>query len=850
MKPAAEDVWIPTVCELCQRGPDLVKVHRVDGIIVNLEGNIDGDGFQDRAQAKGRLCPKPYSLIQKTYNPHRIKTPLKRTNPEKGRGVDPKWVEISWDEALETISNKLKMIRDTDTRRLWKCGGAALLRQSLSGTWDTFFSAFGPIQNVRGGATIRCDLAEHIFGNYIHGGFHCEPDMSYCNYVLIFGRNPSASGGVGENILYSAAKSRGAKIIVIDPVLTVTAAKADEWLPIRPGTDTAFLLAMIYVILHELDMYDEEFLKARTNSPYLVGKDGYFVRDRSTQKVLVWDTHDKKIKTYDDEGIKDFALEGSYSVDEVTAEPVFQVLKDHVRQYTPEWASAVTDIAANTIRRIAKEWVDNAQIGSTIKIDGVTLPYRPVATKLGRGLTGNMRSYQSMLANHILAALVGALEVVGGHGGGFVEGGTPVRGIIPGADGMLKMDAHPFTWPPVSTNGIETLVPYSKLYGHLAHLAYLNLLTPPKNFPLPPPPELIIRYRNNPLISVADQGMVGESLMKIPFILSISYVLDEMCEFSDMVLPEHSDLERYQLVADQHSKSLHKKFSGLLLRQPVIEPLYNTMDISDILTELASRTGFLSEYNQEINVALKLSPPYQLELNKKYEWIDIVDRHCKSATQGKHDLQWFKKAGALLNPVTARTQYQVHVKMETEKLRYPIPYMEHVKRTGEELAANLAKVGIDWWPTSEYVPLPIYVPPILEEVPAEYDFYLTTSRSMQFGLGVNVDIPWLIETAKLTLGQTDILMNGNTAKERGINNGDEVWVESEVGRVQHKVTLCQGIRPDTLLITHMFGQWAAPIAKDTGRVSQTSLVPIKHSWTDHVIGCMQGNTIKVKIYKV
>ena len=104
-KAVFEDVWIPTVCELCNRGPDLMRVHRVNGIIVNIEGNLNGEGFQELTKAKGSLCSKAYGLIQKTYNPHRIKAPLKRTNPEKGRGIDPKWVEISWDQALDSIEH-------------------------------------------------------------------------------------------------------------------------------------------------------------------------------------------------------------------------------------------------------------------------------------------------------------------------------------------------------------------------------------------------------------------------------------------------------------------------------------------------------------------------------------------------------------------------------------------------------------------------------------------------------------------------------------------------------------------------------------------------------------------------
>ena len=129
------------------------------------------------------------------------------------------------------------------------------------------------------------------------------------------------------------------KIIAIDPVLSTTAAKADEWLPIKPGTDCAFILAMIYIILHELNIYDIIFLKEMTNSPYLVGPDGYWLRDKQTAKAQVWDPIDKKPKTFDNTGIKDVALEGSFEIEGIQGKPAFQLLKDHIKQYTPEWAA-------------------------------------------------------------------------------------------------------------------------------------------------------------------------------------------------------------------------------------------------------------------------------------------------------------------------------------------------------------------------------------------------------------------------------------------------------------------------------------------------------------------------------
>lgn len=374
------------------------------------------------------------------------------------------------------------------------------------------------------------------------------------------------------------------------------------------------------------------------------------------------------------------------------------------------------------------------------------------------------------------------------------------------------------------------------------------MVDPPKGFPVPAAPEACIRYHVNPILSIGEPEIVIEALKRIPFIVSISYTIDEVTEFADILLPEHTELERFDLDVSIRN-GLAKKYWELILRQPVVEPVHNTMEIADIFTELADRIGFLDKYNIAVNERLGLIGPYRLEPGRKYTWVEMVDRRCKSFTNGAHDLEWFKKNGAILKAATVEEQYDIHLGMKAQNLRYPIPYMEQVKKTGEELARNLAEVGIHWWPTVEYVPLPIYVPSILEEVSPEYDFYLTLHRALLFTWGANVGIPWLNEVEQHVLGGTDISMNTKAAEAREIKDGDEIWVESEVGKIKSKVKLCQGIRPDTLMITGQFGQWAMPIAKDTGRISQTTLTPIRYSWTDPISGNMQSHVIKVKVYK-
>lgn len=851
----SEDVWIPTLCFECVCGICLIRAHRVNGVVMNLEGNLKGEGFDELAQNHGTMCPKAFGLIQKLYNPHRIKSPMKRTNPVKGRGIDPKWVEISWEKALDAIAQKLKKVINNDPSKFVDVGPGR--KPSINGTWECFLEALGPINNLRSGGGVHCRYPDHIFGVLWHRAFTCEADYSYCKYLLLLGYNPMVSGGATLTSQVADARAKGMKLVVVDPALSVTAAKADEWVPIKPCTDAAFLLALIHVIINEIGTYDVEFLKRMTNSPYLVGTDGYFIKDKKKDKPLIWDVIEQKAKVYDDQTIKDFALEGKYNVNDIEGKPAFQVLKDHVLQYNPKWASRMTDIPPDTIRRIAKDLVDNANIGSTIQIEGLELPYRPVSIILGRGVSGgSMRQYQAFLANHILTVLLGCLETVGGHKGGtthpggrYVAKGESQSPLEPSNDGMLRMESYPFTWPPVSSDAKETLFPYGIVTeARSAQLSYLNYSEPPKGFPSFPTPELGIAFRVNPLVSLGDPKLMEEVIKKVGFLVTIAYVENEVTELSDIVLPDNMDLERYDLAAQTRAKS---EFAGIALRQPVVEPLWNTMDISDILTEIADRAGFLAEYNKAINegLGMGLTDHYRLELGKKYSWTQILDRQCKSYTDGKYDLAWFKKNAALLNQVSTNKMYDVHLAMNDRNVRYHLPYVEHVKRTGEELRRNLADVGVDWWPTEEYTALPVYFHNSIEELPEEYNFYVTRCEAMQFYRATNVMHPWLLELAEHTRGIGKIVMNATTAESRGIMEGDEIWLESPTGRIKSKVKLVQGIHPDTLLIPGSFGHWVTPAIKEKEWPSLNQLIPIKYSLTDPLTGSMQAQVYKAKIYK-
>src|ERR1700687_2502551 len=107
---AAERVLrVPTYCYQCVAGPDLLTVKVVDGVATEVEPNFCAAGVHPGG---GKVCVKAYGLVQKTYNPHRVLTPMKRTNPRKGREEDPGFVPIGWDEAFELIAERLNRVRE------------------------------------------------------------------------------------------------------------------------------------------------------------------------------------------------------------------------------------------------------------------------------------------------------------------------------------------------------------------------------------------------------------------------------------------------------------------------------------------------------------------------------------------------------------------------------------------------------------------------------------------------------------------------------------------------------------------------------------------------------------------
>ncbi|MBN8508097.1 MAG: molybdopterin-dependent oxidoreductase [Burkholderiales bacterium] len=889
---AARDVKrVPTYCYQCVAGPDLARVKVEDGVATEIEPNFCAAEVHPGG---GKVCVKAFGLIQKTYNPNRVLAPMKRTNPLKGREQDPGWAETSWDEALSLIAEKLNAIRATGLLdasgypRVAASFGGGGTPQMYMGSFPAFLAAWGPVDfGIGSGQGVKCYHSEHLYGEFWHRAFIVAPDTPRCEYLISCGANVEASGGVVGVWRHSQARVRGMKRVQVEPHLSITGACSAEWVPIKPKTDAAFLYALIHVLLHEAprEKLDRPFLQRWSGSPYLVGASGYYLRDPETRKPLVWDAATQRAVPHDSPGI-DEALEGRYHAeaieigadDEVLASgklegaTAFTKLVEHMAAYSPEWAAGVCDVPAERIRRIAHEYLAHARVGETIDIDGVTLPFRPVAVSLGKTVNNGWGGYECCWARTLLAVLVGALEVPGGTIGTTVRLARPMShrhdsvAVKPGVDGFMHYALNPTSkalWSPAPNirNAYRTMVPlaadgpWSQALGP-THFSWMFMDETPKGLPRVTPPDLWFVYRTNPAISFWDTPAIGEKMARFPFVVAFAYTRDETNHFADVLLPDATDLESLQLIRIGGTKYVEQfwQHEGFALRQPAIEPRGQARDFTEVATELAARTGLTAKYVAAINkggcgVPLQhehgdFRLPADVSPTREQVWDAVGRAGSAEVSDGAevHGLDWWREHGLMTRPFSQLDWYLTPT-LQRAGLRYELPYQERLKRVGEELGRRLHEHDMHWWDTQlkEYSALPPYkdFPGLWEQAVVKagaradaYPFWLLTSRSMQYAWGGNAGVQMIHEVAGNIAGHRGVIVNAQTAEGLGIADGDAIEITTPKRSVRGRAVLRQGIRPDTLLLVGQFDHWATPLAKDFGVPSLNTLAQMSLDLTD------------------
>ena len=654
---AAEGTWVPTTCNMCFNNCS-IKAHVVDGTVVELTGNPDSP------IGSGHICAKGAAGIMQLYDPARITKPLKRTNPKKGFDEDPGWEEISWDEAYDTIVQKFGEAAAKDPKLNM---GASMVAGLIGSVWRslTLGCAFGVSE---GTSSDICGAGVHICEFLLTGDGNAMPDYDNVDYLIQFGTQAGTATRHGFNMTADKFARRraedGLRLVNFDPHMSAGAEKADLWVPIRPGSDAAAALAMAYVLIHELDLIDRDYLVERTNAPALVDPATQRVlRAEGSNKSLYWDEAANAAKPYDE--CEKPALEGEYEVDGVKCHTAFSVFKEHIREMTPEWAEDITTVPAATLRQVAEEFGRAARIGETIEIEGKTYRRRGAAVDIFSGLSRHKHSILNVWACLQLNTLIGATNSVGGFIGfatkchGWADN-NPTAGFDLGIweeDGFIECNSLMIGAPnsfykiirerdyTPTTQGLLELQPLSE-DGHFVHMAMadpdLYHTTRPRN---------LFWYACNPIkwwANVEEQVKVYQDM---DFIVGVDIYLNDMSYFSDIMLPEACYLERYDVLPQFYMN--HRMIGSLdtpwtlAMWQPVVEPKDGAPGFMEIYAEIADRAGANEFFIPAVCGLYRVKEEYMLPTDQKLDVEQFIDAVYKSNIDEEHGLQWFKDNGGV-----------------------------------------------------------------------------------------------------------------------------------------------------------------------------------------------------------
>jgi len=377
-------------------GRCLLIAHVQDGRIIRLDSDDRPDSI---AAPQLRACVRGRSYLSRQYHPDRLLTPLKRVG-KRGEG---KFTSISWDEALDTLAGQMQRVKS-------EYGNSALFVPYGTGSYNQlngshvarrlmnlFGGCLGIYNSYSWGAT---NLATPtVYGTLVTG--NQRQDWLNSKYILMWSWNPAEMrDGTNSDYFIKLARQAGARVVCIDPRYSLSAASlADEWIPIRPGTDAAMMSAMAYVMLSE-NLYDAEFVRT-----HCVGFDA------------------SQMPVEGAENYSDYLL-GT---------------RDGIPK-TPRWAEAITAVPALTIARIAREYA------------GI----KPAVLYQGYGMQRRAYGEQVVRAGCVLAAITGNVGIPGGWASGLglqAPDGGPFWDILPIGENPVKAEIPVFLWSEACLRG-------------------------------------------------------------------------------------------------------------------------------------------------------------------------------------------------------------------------------------------------------------------------------------------------------------------------------------------------------------------------------------------------------------
>ncbi len=848
-----------TTCYMCACRCG-IRVTLRDGEVRYIQGN------PEHPINKGVMCAKGASGIMKQYSPARLTQPLKRkANAERG---EAKFEPISWDEAFDIMEERLGNIRKTDPSKLALFTG----RDQMQALTGMFAKQFGTPNYAAHGGFCSVNMAAGMI--YTIGGSFWEfggPDLERAKLFIMIGTAEDHHSNPMK-VELSKFKRNGGRFISINPVRTGYSAIADEWVPIKPGTDGALLLAFCNEIV-KMGLYDREFLVQYTNAAELVNLDpksteyGMFVRFEvppeegcfDPQNKLWWDRElDKPISTHTP-GV-DPRLMGEFKLSDGTpVKPSFQLLKERLEQYTPEWASNITGIPTETIRRLAHE------MGITARDEKIELPIawtdvwdnehstvtgNPVAFHAMRGLAAHSNGFHSIRAMSILMSILGTIDRPGGfrHKAPFprpippcpktptswddVQPETPLNGMPLGwpadpDDLFVDDDGNPiridkgFSWEhPLSVHGLMHNAitnawrgdPYKidTLFLFMANMAWNSSMN---------------THEVRKMLNDKDEN--GE--YKIPFIIVADAFQSETTAFADLVLPDTTYLERHDCMSMLDRPI--SEFDGPVdsVRIPVLPPTGDCKPFQEVLIEMGSRLGlpaFVTDSGKrkyrdypDFVVNFETAPGSGIgflggwrgdggqksmkgEPNpdqwKMYEKNNCVYHHKmpKSYQYMRNWNQGYLQWAQAHGMTRYAEPINLHIYSEVlQKFRLAAQGKTDGKQPPDHLRKRVEKY---------FDPLPFYFEPLESQLTDKHTYPLNaiTQRPMAMYHSWDSQNAWLRQIHTYNF----LYIHPTTAHSQGIEDGGWMWVESMHGKVRCMARYSEALEPGTVWTWNAIGK--------------------------------------------
>ncbi len=848
--------WVPSICNFCSSACDIqveVKEKLGKKRILKIEGNPNSP------LNRGKVCARGQSGLLQVYDPDRLKQPLIRVKGSK-RG-EWKFRVATWDEAFAYITEKLKKINPWEIAMVsgWQyC--VSYMQFSLP-----FIATLG-IPNIVGSPLQHCVAAGHLGTDFVTGNFNIHDevlgDYENARYILFSLNNASVAGiSTSRAVRFAEARRNGTHVVCLDPRLSELASKADEWIPIKPGTDMAFFLAMLHVLLKK-KLYEKDFLALHTNAPFLAfrnkqgmvqlvekknsrGKvEAYFIYDDSRNQIV-------PVPAFTNSNRKGRSgravLPGLHTPKHLrwnlagrgmppSGTPVKTVLDFFVEQtkaYTPEWAAEITGIPAETIERIATEF-------------GQTRP-----AFVDPGWMG--ARYHHLIPLRRLQAIIQTL--VGGidRPGGWIMGGEYRQKAKEYWERYRKNEPQPTNVSELpgmkSVEGMNRLFSDAKMWPH-GHPAFSYVWGEEQRkkghtgavWPLMADSGLLeavegkLRYKGSPyqikaiILNAANpmrHYFPAERWKKIfthenmDLVVAIDVLPSDSTVYADVILPNHTYLERNEPVVYAAGPSSDLAF---VTRFRAIEPLYNTRDSADIMFSIAEGLGKFNDFlaavagfsgwdleklKKEVTHAKRSGKP----LNELFLKASMrgLSRHIKKTT-GQNIGP--KKVGSVLRKKGVLVVKKMEELLEEAGMPWKIPVPTPSGRLelySPILASFSQEMGNDpiWNPVVQFVPLDLKEKKSSATPLAADEFYFTYGKIPIVSHASTNNNNALLNAIRRTKPGvfTGLWMNSQKARKLGLKNGDAIVVENLRYRMKTKATLftTEAIRPDTVFLPSAYG---------------------------------------------